>query len=117
MHELAMARAIVAIAGEEAEGYRVTRVRVRIGHLRQVVPSALCRAFTIAAAGTPVAGAQLEIEHVPVAGRCRACGEESAMSGLPLRCGACGGLEVDVVAGEELLVESIELEASPQEAC
>ncbi len=31
--------------------------------------------------------------------------------GFPLACGTCGGLDVDVVQGEELQVESLELEA------
>jgi hydrogenase nickel incorporation protein HypA/HybF len=32
------------------------------------------------------------------------------LEGFPLMCAACGGLEVEVTAGEELLVDSLELE-------
>ncbi|MDQ3659257.1 MAG: hydrogenase maturation nickel metallochaperone HypA, partial [Actinomycetota bacterium] len=41
MHELAIADSIVQIAGRHANGRRVTKVQLKVGHLRQVVPSAL----------------------------------------------------------------------------
>ena len=36
-----------------------------MGHLRQVVPDSLDFAFGLVAQGTPLDGAELEIEHVP----------------------------------------------------
>jgi hydrogenase nickel incorporation protein HypA/HybF len=110
MHELALADAIVRIASEQAGSRRVTKVELRVGHLRQVVPSALEFSFELVARGTVVEGAELEIEEVPIQVRCRACGEATRSDGFPLACGLCGGLDVEVTAGEELLVESLELE-------
>ncbi|MDP8949085.1 MAG: hydrogenase maturation nickel metallochaperone HypA [Actinomycetota bacterium] len=40
MHELAIAESIVGISGRHANGRRVTKVYLKVGHLRQVVPSA-----------------------------------------------------------------------------
>ena len=54
MHELSLAGAIVAIAEEHAAGGRVSRVEVRVGQLRQVVPRALAFAFELVAEGTRV---------------------------------------------------------------
>jgi hydrogenase nickel incorporation protein HypA/HybF len=113
MHELSIAEAIVDVAARHAAGRRVLRVEVRVGHLRQVVPDALDFAFTLVAEGTAVQGAELTIAHVPAAGRCRDCGATSVMQGFPLCCAMCGGLDVDVVTGEELLVEALELEDEP----
>jgi hydrogenase nickel incorporation protein HypA/HybF len=110
MHELALAEAIVRTVTEHAGGDRVAKVELRVGHLRQVVPGALAFAFEVVAKGTPAEGAELEIEAVPVRVACRACGAESDVDGFPLSCPACGSGETDVVAGEELLVEAIELE-------
>ncbi len=110
MHELSIAQAIVDVAARHARGARVERVRVRIGYLRQVVPSALAFSFELCAHGTPVDGAELEIEPVPIGAVCRSCGTDSELHGFPLACPACGGLAVDVVRGEELQVESLELE-------
>jgi hydrogenase nickel incorporation protein HypA/HybF len=110
MHELSIAQAIVDVAAGHARGSRVTRVYVQIGHLRQVVPSALEFSFALCAHGTPVEGARLEIETIPVTVTCRRCGQPSRPDGFPLACRACAGLDVAVVGGEELLVESLELE-------
>jgi hydrogenase nickel incorporation protein HypA/HybF len=110
MHELSIAEAIVAIAERHARGRTVAKVEVRVGHLRQVVPSALEFAFELVAKGTVLDGAELELEDVPARGRCRDCGAETTMSGFPLACAACAGLDLELFAGEELQVESLELE-------
>ncbi|MDQ3863579.1 MAG: hydrogenase maturation nickel metallochaperone HypA [Actinomycetota bacterium] len=110
MHELSIAESVVQIASRHANGRRVTKVRIKVGHLRQVVPSALAFGFELVAEGTPVEGAELEMEQVPAAGRCRECGVESQLMNFPLQCGACGSFDLEVVRGEELLVESLELE-------
>jgi hydrogenase nickel incorporation protein HypA/HybF len=110
MHELSLAEAIVAIADRHAAGRRVTRVEVSVGHLRQAVPSALSFAFELVTQGTALEGAELVLEEVPARGRCRACGVQSRLDGFPLACRACGGHDVEVVAGEELRVESLDLE-------
>jgi hydrogenase nickel incorporation protein HypA/HybF len=110
LHELAIAESVVGIAGRQADGRRVTKVWMRVGYLRQVVPSALAFSFGLVADGTPVEGAELEIEQVPAEGRCRDCGVESELAGFPLRCRGCGGFDLEILKGEELTVESLELE-------
>ena len=110
MHELAIAQSVAAIASRHAGGRRVTGVEVKVGHLRQVVPSALTFAFELVSEGTSLEGAELRIEEVPAAGVCRACGAESPLPGFPFACASCGGLDLEVIRGEELLVDSLELE-------
>jgi hydrogenase nickel incorporation protein HypA/HybF len=50
------------------------------------------------------------MEVVPPAGRCRACATESELDGFPLVCTRCGSLDLELLRGEELLVDSLELE-------
>ena len=73
MHELSIAESIVRIADAHAAGRRVTKVEVKVGHLRQVVPSALEFAFELVAqvpiATTPHAlGARRSIHQLSVSG-------------------------------------------------
>ena len=105
MHELSIADCVLAIAREHAGDRELSSVRVQVGHLRQVVPSALAFAFELLAPGV-----ELEIVEVPAAGRCRTCGADTPLPAFPLTCARCGGLDVEVVRGEELLVESLEVE-------
>jgi len=112
VHELAIAQSMVEIARRHARGRRVTGMDVRVGHLRQVVPDSLTFALELVAQGTELEGAQINIEHVPAAGVCRECGSTVPLPDFPLMCSACGGLDLDITAGEELQVESIELEVT-----
>ncbi len=115
MHELAIAEAIAQVALRHADGRRVAKIEVAVGHLRQVVPDSLAFSFELVSMDTPLAGAELELRIVEAGGRCERCGWEGSLPGFPLVCGACGGLDVEVTRGEELLVESLELdELEPQ---
>ena len=110
MHELSIAESIVSIASRHADGRRVRLVEVQVGHLRQVVPSALCFAFELLVSGSALEGAQLALKAVPAAGRCRDCGSETELERFPLTCRACGGMDLEITAGEELLVTALELD-------
>jgi len=109
VHELAIAQSVVAIADRHAHGRRVASVQLQVGHLRQVVPSALTFAFELVAEGTALEGADLQIEVVGAAGTCRTCGADTILPDFPLCCAQCGGCDIEVTRGEELLVESLEL--------
>jgi hydrogenase nickel incorporation protein HypA/HybF len=115
LHELAIAESVVRIASRHAGDRQVTTVYLKVGHLRQVVPSALAFSFELVAQGTPVEGAQLEIEGIPARGECRACNAESRLESFPLRCRWCGAFDLDLIAGEELYVESLEIKEHPSE--
>ena len=110
MHELSIADAIVQIALRHAAGRPVTAVEVSVGHLRQVVPSSLEFSFELLTNGTLLEGAHLELREIAPRGRCRQCDTESELQDFPLRCDRCGGLELELLAGEELRVEALELE-------
>jgi hydrogenase nickel incorporation protein HypA/HybF len=122
VHELSIARAVLEIALRHASDRPVVRVDLSVGALRQVVPDSLEFCFEIAARETPCEGAALAQTLVPARMRCRACGGEwdpapapaedaSALVAAPsFRCPSCRAAGGEVIAGEELVVESIEVE-------
>ena len=110
MHELSIAAAVVEIVERHAAGRRVTRVDVKVGHLRQVVPDALDFAFELITKDTALEGAVLTIEEVPAIVRCHACAAETELEEFPAHCGECGALDVELSGGDELLVDCLEIE-------
>jgi hydrogenase nickel incorporation protein HypA/HybF len=110
MHEFSVASAVVDTAVRHAGGRRVTVVSVTCGRLRQVVPDSLEFAFGILTRDTLCEGARLELTIVPPRLHCDACGREWEIELPVFRCLTCGTADVTVVTGEELEVESIEVE-------
>jgi hydrogenase nickel incorporation protein HypA/HybF len=110
MHELAIADAVLSVVLDQARDRHVSKIGLRIGHLRQVVPSALKFSFDLVAHDTVAAGAALEIEAVPVGVWCAQCAAESRPTAFPLTCEACGTASVAITKGEEMLVDWIETE-------
>ena len=108
MHELAIAESVVASVREHVEGRSVSVVRLRIGALAGVVPDALTFCFGLAAAGTPLDSATLEIDEELGRAQCRACGTEFVPQDVFVLCD-CGSADVQVVSGRELLVTSVEV--------
>ena len=116
MHELAVAQALVEQVDaviDQHQASRAASIRLHIGPLAGVVPELLARAFPLAAAGSRMQHAALEFTHVPIRVRCQTCGAETEAAINRLICGACGDWHSQVIAGDELLLESVELETSP----
>jgi hydrogenase nickel incorporation protein HypA/HybF len=109
MHELSLSGAIVNTVVKHARGRPVSVVSLRVGALRQVVPDTLDFYFEFVARGTVCEGARLEQELVPARLRCTGCEREWEVE-LPIfMCPGCGGA-AEVASGDELEVESIEVE-------
>ena len=108
MHELSIAGAVVDTALRHAEDRRVLVVTLRVGEMRQVIPDSLAFYFEIVARETLVEGARLEQIVVPARMRCGECAGEWEPE-LMFRCPSCGGAG-EVLAGDELEVDSIEVE-------
>lgn len=113
MHELSVAQALVEqlesiVRTQQAE--RATAFRVRIGPLSGVVPALLAGAFPLAAAGSLADHAAIELVDAPVRVRCLTCGAETEAAMNRLVCGACGDWHTQLVSGDELILESVELQ-------
>src|SRR4029079_7797131 len=104
MHELSICEAIAAKVVARADGRPVTRVTVRIGHLRQVVPDALSFSWELLTATTSLDGTRLDVEHVPATVECRSCGATTTLTSPALACARCDSVDVEVRTGDELML-------------
>lgn len=109
MHEIALCEGVLAVALDAAAGEPVRRVRVRVGRLQAVVPEVFAQGWEMVSEGTMAAGSRVELSEVEVRVRCRTCGQDSAASEPPLACRSCGSPDVEVTAGDELVVEEVEV--------
>ncbi|MBF0199708.1 MAG: hydrogenase maturation nickel metallochaperone HypA [Desulfamplus sp.] len=113
MHEMGIAQQMVNIALEsiprDIVNPRVENLNLRIGKLAAVVEDSLKFCFEIITKGTPLDGATLLIESVPVKVRCRACFHGWEVEGPVFTCPACKDGAVDILSGRELEISSIEL--------
>lgn len=111
MHEMSITRSIVETVQKEMDRAgleRLDRVKIRVGELTAVEPDVLRFCFDTAIKGTRIDGASLEIEEVPLTGRCRACGESFRITGFETRCPKCKGTDIERNGGTELDIISIE---------
>jgi hydrogenase nickel incorporation protein HypA/HybF len=109
MHEMSLCEAIAGAVNRHSGGQPVTRVLVRIGHLRQVVPDALIFSWQMICTGTDLEGSVLEVESVPATVSCKACGVETTLDMPIVACGECFSRDVELLTGEEFAVVSLEL--------
>lgn len=109
MHEMGLAEGVLEAVLESAQGKRVRRVRVQIGGCLLVVPDSFQFSFELAAAGTDAEGAIVELHEITPRIRCRRCQQEVETRTSPFFCQLCGSTDVQILAGEDLRLEEMEL--------
>jgi len=110
MHEFGMCDGIVEAVQRRAAGRPVALVRVRIGTLHRVVEAAFQQAFAHVAEGTEAEHASVELVLIPVSATCLTCEVVVEAEDIIAVCPECGGTDLNLTAGEELILESIEYE-------
>jgi hydrogenase nickel incorporation protein HypA/HybF len=108
MHEWGFCEGIIEAVRRRAAGRRVKRIKVRIGVLHRLEQDALQQAFSLAASGSEAEDAILDMVYIRPRWCCRVCQEESEGADVTLVCSRCGGLEIEVRGGDEMILESIE---------
>jgi hydrogenase nickel incorporation protein HypA/HybF len=111
MHELGLCSSIVDAIERRAGDRKVAHVRVRVGRLHHVHPDAFDQSFTVAAMGTVAEDAAAELILLPVRGHCDTCGADWEGQEVPPACPACESVSIELVGGDELVLESIEYRA------
>jgi len=113
MHEMGIVMQIVEICvssiPKEMKDVKVKRVNLRIGRLAAIVPQSLKFCFEIASKDTPLEGAELNIEEIPVKAQCRKCKHQWTIEGPSFKCPKCENGDIDLLSGRELDIASLEM--------
>ena len=113
MHEMSLMGGVFEAIEQtlsKHEVKRVLQVKIKVGELTNAEPDALQMVFEAFCKDTICEGAELIVEQVPVRGRCRNCQLEFAVETMFFLCPKCHNTSVEVIQGEELLLESLEVE-------
>lgn len=112
MHEFSIVSSLLDLIEAEVSKHQATvatRVVVRVGEMSGVVAELLADAFHVCKIGTVAAGAELVLEQQDVLISCR-CGYQGPITERRFICPVCEVAEVEVVAGEEMILQQLELE-------
>jgi hydrogenase nickel incorporation protein HypA/HybF len=119
MHELSVCLGLIGKVESIAMQHNaraVDRIIVRIGPLSGVEIPLLRQAYTLACAGTIAENAELVTETQAVRVTCETCGVVSDAQINRLVCGACGDYRTRLVSGDEMILESVELDLNINDA-
>jgi hydrogenase nickel incorporation protein HypA/HybF len=113
MHELSIAQSIVDIIREEMgrHGAKTLKsVRLNIGEMSSIMHESLSFCFEVITADTPLHGARLIMETIPLKGYCRACHHEFKIKNHTFVCPLCESSKVDGISDQDLSIVEIEVE-------
>jgi hydrogenase nickel incorporation protein HypA/HybF len=113
MHERSIVRALLRqvqqIAIENSAG-RVLSIRVHIGEFSGVEPELLASAYDELVEDTPLCGAALDLQRVPLEAVCDQCGNRFRVERFSFQCTRCGNRHLTLRGGEEMLLDSVTME-------
>jgi len=113
MHELAITQSmfnLVLEQAEKAEAKKVGKINLVIGEMTGVVGDCVQFYFDFLSKGSIAEGATLSFKNIPILARCRSCDKQFELKEFDWACPSCGNMGMEIVAGQELYVESIEVE-------
>lgn len=119
MHEMAITRELLGLAQKhaaEAGGRRVTDLAVAVGELSTFSEDAVAFCWELLAQGGVCEGARLHFRRVPAELTCLDCGQAHTLAGELQPCPGCGSSRLKVTAGDDLVLESLEIETGPEPA-
>jgi hydrogenase nickel incorporation protein HypA/HybF len=113
MHELSITQQILDIAvnkASEAGAASVKRINLVIGDLSSVIDDSVQFYFDLLSKDSIAQGAQLSFKRIPFKVRCHCCGTSYTPEGEAWSCPQCREWNVEILAGNEFFLDSIEVE-------
>jgi hydrogenase nickel incorporation protein HypA/HybF len=113
MHEMSIAQSLIDILREEMAKHgaaTLRSVRLSVGEMSAIVPESLSFCFEIITQGTPLEGAKLLMDRIPLRGYCPQCEETFDIKEFVFICPACGSPNIETIEGQELSIVEMEVE-------
>ncbi|KGK85797.1 hydrogenase nickel incorporation protein HypA [Desulfosporosinus sp. HMP52] len=113
MHEMSLMGGVFEVIEQTISQHnvkKVIQVKLKVGELTNAEPDALQMAFEAYSKDTIAEGAELIIERVGVNALCMNCQSEFSVKSMFFLCPNCGNSNIKIISGEELLLESMEVE-------
>jgi len=113
MHEMSLTEGVLQILQDNAKskGFeRVKTVWLEIGGLSGVEVEAIRFCFDVVMQGTLADQAKLEIIHVPGQAWCISCGKNIQVKQRFEPCPDCGGYQLQITGGDQMLIKELEVE-------
>ncbi|MDR2099614.1 MAG: hydrogenase maturation nickel metallochaperone HypA [Campylobacteraceae bacterium] len=113
MHELSVVNSLIGLCEENAKANRaqkITKVEVKIGKLSGIEPHFLKLTFDTFKSKTVCEEAELVMDIQKVIVKCLSCGAENILENNEFICKACGGNDIRVIDGGEMLLMRLEME-------
>ena len=114
MHELPITENILKIAlqyGERSQATRITDLYLVIGQLSSVIDDSIQFYWPMISQGTIAEGAKLHFKRIPARLECRECHTVYMLDdGQLITCPECDSSQINIIAGKEFQLESIEIE-------
>lgn len=108
MHELSITQSVVDAVVERLPDTKIAGVRLEIGKLSGIVADSVRFCFDLVVAGTALEGARLDIDEPGGRAHCADCDTEFDVDDPILLC-PCGSANVEVLAGQQLRIRSVEV--------
>jgi hydrogenase nickel incorporation protein HypA/HybF len=113
MHERSLVKSLLRQVENLAAGHpgsHIVSIRVQIGEFSGVEPSLLAHAYDDLVIETPLRGAALSLEQIPLEAVCDECGCHFRIERFNFQCNKCGSVRLTVCGGEEMLLDSVTME-------
>lgn len=110
MHELSIVLSIVGIAEKECQaagGEMISSIELDIGELAGIEPLSFDFAWEAGVRSTPLASAELKVNHIPGRAQCSDCETLFDKHQRFDTCPQCGSFLHAIISGEELRVKAL----------
>ena len=112
MHELSITQSmfdIVLKQAEQAKAKKVTKINLVIGAMTGVVGDSVQFYMDFMSKNTIAEGAAVLVKEIPAQAKCLDCHKSFELKEYEWTCPHCGGSSLEIIAGKELFLESIEV--------